>query len=85
MKKTESGFEFDVDESALDDAELLEDLVKIDRGDTYVIFDAIKKLLGEEGKERLYKHLRGTNGRVSLKAVLAEFTEIFNSLKEGKN
>ena len=82
--KTETGFAFEVDDDVLDDYELLEALVKVDRGDFRYITDAVDRLLGDEGKKNLLDHVRNKNGRVSSKAVSAEFMNIF-SLVNGKN
>lgn len=83
--KTTSGFEYELDESALDDYELLEELCELDEGDTSKIISVLNRLLGNEQKERLKEHLRMENGRVPASKMMLEIGEIFNSVKEGKN
>lgn len=83
--KTESGFEYELDDDVLDDYELLELFCQIDEGETSLTVKMVDTLLGEEQKERLKDHVRAKSGRVSAQRLLAEVTEILNSTKEGKN
>ena len=83
--KTTSGFEYELDEAALDDYELLEDLCELDEGDTSKTISVLNRLLGKEQKDRLKEHLRSKNGRVPASKMMNEMGEIFNSVKEGKN
>lgn len=83
--KTTSGFEFELQQEALDDYELLEALYKIDKGELGVIPEVAKRLLGEEQNNRLKNHLRGENGRVSSAKFIAEIMDIFKVSKELKN
>ena len=82
---TSSGFEYNMDETALDDYELLEDLCELDNGNTARTISALNRLLGTEQKERLKEHLREENGRVPASKMMVEMAEIFNSVKAGKN
>lgn len=77
--KTATGFEYTIDDDAMDDYELLESLVKVDRGDVSCITDAINHLLGENEKKRLIEHVRAKSGRASAKSMVAEFREIMNA------
>lgn len=86
--KTKSGFEFELEDDALNDMELLEDLAKIDEGGKESIVGMPKvlvRLLGEDGKQRLYNHVRNEKGRVTVDAVLAEFEDVLNASKTLKN
>lgn len=83
--KTESGFDYEIDEEILDDYDLLELLCQIDEGETSLTIKMVDKLLGSEQKERLKDHVRTERGRVSAKRLIAEVMEIFNATKEGKN
>lgn len=83
--KTTSGFEYELDETALDDYELLEELCELDEGDTSKTISVLNRLLGKEQKDRLKEHLRLKNGRVPASKMMHEMGEIFNSVKEGKN
>lgn len=82
--KTNSGFEFEVSEAALDDWELLEILSEIDDGKTQKLGAAVKLLLGEEQAEKLKEHCR-TDGRVSASAMFKEISDIFTALKNNRS
>lgn len=83
---TNSGFEFEVDESVIDDIELLEDLrdVKADPTRLVTICD---KLLGTAQRKALYEHLRDPETkRVKASQVDHEVGEIFVQIgTAGKN
>lgn len=81
---TSTGFICDIDESCLDDMEMLEDVVALDKGDGLVLPGLLHKLLGETGKQALYDHVRDEKGRVPMSACAAEISDIFNELKETK-
>ncbi len=83
--KTKSGFEYALEDDVTDDYELLELLIAIDGGEYTGITDMVKRLLGDEQKEKLKEHLRKENGRISTRAMLNEVMEIFKGSKEGKN
>lgn len=82
--ETESGFVCEVDESALNDMELLEDLIALDEGDGKRLPAIITRLLGEEGKRALYDHVR-EDGRVPIDKATAAVLEIMKGLQAGKN
>ena len=81
---TSSGFECDIDEGALDDMELLDDLVAIDGGDVSKFTPADKKILGDDEKERLYEHIRDDSGRVPVSAFGVELGDIIKGLNSKK-
>lgn len=82
---TTSGFKFEVDDGINDDMELLENLIRMDKGDLSVLPDVMDTVLGGQ-KAALYDHCRGDNGRVSAAAVMSEIKEIFeNAGKPVKN
>ena len=83
--KTSSGFEFSLDEDALDDYELLEMLCKVDKGEENMLIDAVKRLVGDEQEHRLREHVRNEKGRVSASKMTAEIGEILAATKSGKN
>ena len=64
--KTSSGFEYELDEAALDDYELLEDLCEMDEGNVAKMSSMLNRLIGTEQKEHLKEHLRTENGRVPM-------------------
>ena len=82
---TKSGFNYTIQEGALDDYELLEELREIDKGTTSLIVDVIEKIIGSEQKEQLKKHVRDEAGRVSIKRMFDEIGEILRGNQEGKN
>ena len=77
--KTSSGFECELDEAFRDDFELLENLVRPDKGDPSVLTDVINGIFGE-AKPALYEHCRKENGRVSTMAVMQEVRDVFSSV-----
>ena len=83
--KTESGFEYEIDEEILDDYDFLELLCQIDEGETSLTIKMVDKLLGSEQKERLKDHVRTERGRVSAKRLITEMMEIFKAKKKRKN
>lgn len=83
--KTKSGFEFQLEDDALDDYELLEELCDIDNGEITKIPHVSVMLLGNDQMNALKEHIRGENGRVSAKKMAGEIGEILTKSKEGKN
>lgn len=81
---TSSGFAYRIEDSALDDYELLELMTEIDAGSTGNIPKMVEMLLGKEQKEALKSHCK-VDGRVSSAKMVAEITEILLSHGEGKN
>ena len=79
--KTASGFEFDIPKEALDDWELLEDLVDLETNGTKMI-SVCRRLLGAEGAARLKDHCRDENGKVAVTRIEGEIAEIFELLKD---
>jgi DNA-directed RNA polymerase subunit F len=84
--KTKKGFFFKIQEEAMDDWELVEELVEIDKGDTTKIINVAKKLLGEKQYENLKNFLRDkASGRVKATDMMNTVLEILEKVKEGKN
>lgn len=84
--KTASGFEFTLEEEVLDNYELLETLAEIDQGNYGKLTEMTTLLLGEEQKDSLKEHVRNDKGKISIKKMMDEVSEIFKSAKEtGKN
>ena len=83
--KTNTGFLFSIEEEALDDMEILENLAALSEGHIEVVPKTIVMILGEEQKEKLYEHCRGENGRVSSKRIIDELKSVFEASKEVKN
>lgn len=83
--KTLSGFAFSVNEAALDDYELLEDLVLLDSGQSQVMVRVLNTILGADQTKRLKEHCRDENGKVALSDMERELIAIFNAHKTSKN
>lgn len=82
---TKTGFTFELKPEVLDDMELLDAIAEID-SNPLIISKVLKTILGEQQRSALYEHLRGEDGRVSVKAVSAAVADIFASLgQQGKN
>lgn len=80
--KTKSGFEFEINESALDDFELFDLLAQADDGNGMAIPKVLRKMFDKETVKRLYDHLRTEKGNVPLQAINDEILDIFNVIGE---
>lgn len=84
--KTKSGFEFQIEDSNLDNMELLDALAEIDGGNVAALPRASALLLGNKQKKNLYNHLRSEKGNVPMESFMDEITEIMKIIGEdGKN
>lgn len=80
---TSTGFEWSIEEDALDDMELLDALAEIDAGKLDAVSPACLHLLGKEQRARLYDHRRDECGRVRISDVSAELGEIISGMRDG--
>lgn len=78
--KTESGFEYEVSDAAMNDYELVEILAEVDTN-PLLLPRLVKKLLGDQQKNKLLDHLRTKEGNVPIDLISAEIMEIFQSGK----
>lgn len=77
--ETASGFKCKLNDEILDDMRLMEIIAQLD--DNQLLFPRfVTFLLGEDLKEKLYKHLETKNGRVPISALNAELSEIMEKL-----
>lgn len=83
--KTADGFEIELDENVLDDAELLDALGGMEDGDVFDMGRLAQRLLGKAGRKKLYDHLRTSEGRVPVAAVATALGELLHSFTAGKN
>ena len=82
----ENGFEFEINEEALDDMELLDDMAEAEGGNPFSLSKVMLKVLGKEQRDRLYDHLRTESGRVPIEAATTALADIMNAAgEEGKN
>lgn len=77
--KTKSGFEFEIDPMVFDDWEMLEKLNAIDKGDTNLVVDVARAVLGLEQLDALKEHIKAEKGRVSISDMVAALEEIFEA------
>ena len=80
---TSKGFQWSIDEDALDDMELLDALNDVDNGKLEAVSGVCLHLLGKQQREALYEHLRDANGRVRMSAVSEELASILTGLRDG--
>lgn len=83
LAKTNSGFEIELDENAIDYI-LVEDIALMQK-DGSKLFAVVDRFLGEENKKRLLAHLADPNGRVPVDAVSDAISELLTSFQAGKN
>lgn len=83
--KTKSGFSYSIPESRVDNMELMDALVGVDKGNPLDASVALDLLLGKEQKKALYDHLRTDDGTVPVKSVVEVLLEILQSEPTGKN
>ena len=82
--KLNSGLVLNIDEEAMNDMELLDDLAQLDEGNGLAIPRVCDRLLGKE-KEKLYESIR-ENGRVKVTDTVEAMKEILSKLGDaGKN
>jgi hypothetical protein len=82
--ETKSGFVCEIDEAVVNDMEVLDLIVEIEKGNVLKYPALLDKLLGTELKQKLYDHVR-VDGRVPYVAVDAEISDIFSGIGGGKN
>ncbi len=83
--KTQDGFEIELDDNVLNDVELLDALGGMQDGNIFDLGRLAQRLLGSEGKKKLYDYLRGPDGRVPVAAAATALGELMNSFAAGKN
>lgn len=83
-KKTSTGFEYLINENALNNFELLDLFAEVDEN-PLLLPKVIEMLLGKEGKQALYDHVRLEDGTVPADKISNELFEIINGSKEIKN
>ena len=78
------GFEADIDENAADDMEFLDALTAMQKGDLTGMSEMCSILLKPEEKKRLYDMLRNESGRVPVKIMGEQITELMGQLGSKK-
>lgn len=77
--KTRTGFECEIDPIVMDDMELFDLVVRIDRNDVVAYSLFLDKILGEK-KASLYDHVREADGRVPIMKLSDEISDILEQL-----
>lgn len=80
--KTKSGFNYHIDESILQDYELLEAIAETEKNPIFIT-KVVRMLLGDD-TDKLKEHVRDEKGHVSIEKMNVEITEIFQSQKKLK-
>lgn len=93
--KTKTGFEFTIEDEALNDMRVLDALMSLDEFDeedkgsaanaTMNMSKVASLLLGKKQKEKLYKHIESTHAKVDMAAFIEEMVDILSSSNESKN
>ena len=79
---TKTGFHFSLEDDAMDDMELVEELANMQENDLI----AITMVFGPDQKKALYDHLRTQEGRVKVSTVMDAIKDAFAVFGEqGKN
>lgn len=82
---TTSGFNFTLDEDALDDYELLEAICSVDHGNYSDVTKMVHLLLGSEQESELKAFIKNRDGKIRTSSMMIEIKEIFNACNAGKN
>ena len=84
--KLDAGLKVSVDETKLDNIELMDALVDTNNGNAMGVSMAIRILLSDADRKALYDKLRGEDGRTPTSAITPVIVEIIQKLGErGKN
>lgn len=84
--KTKSGFEFELEENVINNMELVDALADCADDNPFAVSKAVKLLLGNDLRQKLYDHLRTEDGRVPMEEVSVAVSEIFAAFgSKGKN
>lgn len=83
-KKTSTGFVYEINENVLNNFELLELFAEVDEN-PLLLPKLLTMLLGKDGKQALYDHVRLEDGTVPADKISNELLEIINGSKEVKN
>lgn len=83
--RLDNGLNLKIKDSALNNMELLDDLVDLDEGNGFAISRVLNRILEKDEKKKLYDHLR-VDGVTPVDKVVECMKEIFDKLGDaGKN
>lgn len=83
-KKTSTGFVYSINENVLNNFELLDLFAEVDEN-PLLLPKVLTMLLGKEGKQALYDHVRLEDGTVPADKISNELLEIMSGSPETKN
>ena len=79
-----NGFAIELAEDSLDDIDIFESLVEIQRGNVSLLPDTARRLIGDDGYRRLKDSCRDEKGKAKTSDVVAALGEILKRAGEGK-
>lgn len=83
---TKTGFHFSLEDDAMDDMDLVEELANMQENDLIAITRVVTMVFGPDQKKALYDHLRTQEGRVKVSTVMDAIKDAFAVFGEqGKN
>lgn len=82
--KTDNGFECEINEDNLDDADLFEKMVAMQKGEMVHAVDVVNGMLGPDGWKNLKTFVKERTGRASLSGVMEEFYAVMKKAPESK-
>lgn len=83
-KKTSTGFVYEINENVLNNFELLELFAEVDEN-PLLLPKLLTMLLGKDGKQALYDHVRIEDGTVPADKISSELLEIISGNNSVKN
>lgn len=82
---TRTGFEYTFDDDRINDMEVIDALADVTSGENVLaITHALRKLLPDDDRKRLYEHVRLEDGRVPADAIMEEIRDMMEGVDEGK-
>lgn len=80
---TPSGFEYEIDETALDNMELVDALADVDNGNPFAITTVTNLMFGAQQRDKFYKKIKAENdGRVPITVFKNLIVEIFKCMDD---
>ena len=83
--KLKDGFELEIPDEAMNNTELIADVIELDNGNSLKMVPIARRFLGKEKQDLLYEHLRREDGIVPYDAFCRAMTELLQSFQAGKN
>lgn len=78
------GNTYNVNDQALDNIDVFEEIIKVQSGDPFPMIHVIKTCIGEEGYTLLKDSLRDENGHAKTSDVMQGFSDIMAAAGEDK-